>query len=61
MHQPFVTTAPTYGDGREIARQMCGAVTFLVPPQCRVSDITQIYPREFTIIKSRAMTHLQGF
>ena len=35
----------TYGDGRGIAGLMCGAVTFWVPPQCRASDITQIYPR----------------
>ena len=28
----FVTTAPTYGDGRGIAGLMCGAVTFWDPP-----------------------------
>ena len=37
MHQSFVNTAPTYGDGRGIAGLMCGAVAFLVPPQCRAS------------------------
>ena len=49
MHQSFVTTAPpppTYSrDGRGIAGLMCGAaVTFGILPQCRVCDITQIYP-----------------
>ena len=37
---------------------MCGAVTFRAPPQCRACDITQIYTSvEFTIIKSRVVTH----
>ena len=28
MHQSFVTTAPTYGDGRRKAGLLCAAVTF---------------------------------
>ena len=60
MHQSFVTTAPppphthTYGDGR-IAGLICGAVTFWVFPQCRVSAglvmLSKYTPVEFTIIK----------
>ena len=60
MHQSFVTTAPTYGDRRGVAGLICGAVTFLVPPQCTVSVglviLRKYTPVEFTIIKSRAMT-----
>ena len=44
------------GNGRGIAGSLCGAMALLVPPQCRASDITQMYPLEFTIIKNRAMT-----
>ena len=50
MHQSFVTTAGL----------MCGAVTFPVPPQCRVSAglvvLRKYTPMEFTIIRSRATT-----
>ena len=57
MNQSFVTT---YGDGLGIAGLMCGAVTFWVPPQCRVSAglviLRKYIPMEFTIIKSRDMT-----
>ena len=35
---------PIYRGGRGLAGLMCGAVTSWVPPQCRASDITQIYP-----------------
>ena len=61
MHQSFVTPAPpTYGDGRGIAGLMCGAMTFWVPPQYRVSAglviLRKYTPMEFTLIKSRAMT-----
>ena len=38
MHQSFVTTAPTYGEGWGIAGQKCGAITFRVSPQCRGND-----------------------
>ena len=65
MHQSFVTPAPpphthTYGDGRGIAGLICGAMTFCVPPQCRVSAglviLRKYIPVEFTLRKSRAMT-----
>ena len=46
---------PPTGMGR-VARLMCRAVTFRVPPQCRACAITHIYPMEFIMIKSRAMT-----
>ena len=62
MHRSFVITAShsTYGDGQGIAGLMCVAVTFRVPPQCRVSAglviLRKYTPVEFSIIKSRAMT-----
>ena len=62
MHQSVVTPAPSRPprDGRGRAGLMCGAVTFWVPPQCRVSaglvTLRKYTPVEFTIIKSRAMT-----
>ena len=52
--------SPSYGDGRGIAGIMCGAVTFWVAPQCRVSAgllmLCKYTPVDFTFIKSRAMT-----
>ena len=51
---------PTYGDGQGIAGLMCGAVTFWVPQQWRVSaglvTLRKYIPMEFTIMKSKAMT-----
>ena len=38
MHQSFVTTASTYGEGWGIARLMCRAITFRVSSQCREND-----------------------
>ena len=38
MHQSFVTTTPTYGEGRVIAGLKYGAITFGVSPQCRRND-----------------------
>ena len=72
MHQSFVTTAlppappPTYEDGQGITGLMCGVVTFRVPPQCRVCDITQIYPHGINYYKeqgfdSQQVPAVQGF
>ena len=51
---------PTYGDGRGIVGLMCGAMTFWVSPQCRLSArlviLCKYTPVEFTLIKSKAMT-----
>ena len=53
MHQSVVTPAPTYGDWWGIARLMCGALTFWIPPQCWACDITQIYPHEIYYYKEQ--------
>ena len=65
MHQSFVIPAPlppppTYGDGQGVARLMCGAMTFWIPPQYRVNAglviLRKYTPVKFTLIKSRTMT-----
>ena len=66
MHQSFVTTDPTYGDGWGIAGLMCGAVTVWVPQQCWACDIIQIYPRGIYYYKeqgydSQQVPAMQGF
>ena len=58
LHQSFVTTAPHL---QGWAGLMCRAVTFLVPPQCRINaglvTLRKYTPIQFTIIKSRNNTH----
>ena len=38
MHQSFVTTAPTYGEGWGIAGLKCRAISFRVSFQCQGND-----------------------